>query len=89
MKIHTRKKVKHYERLLLFEKNNYQCQICKLSFIKPLDYDGRNTIMINGIWLEIDHVIPISKGGNDSLKNKQILCNVCNSKKGNKLWVAG
>jgi 5-methylcytosine-specific restriction endonuclease McrA len=85
MKIHTRKKVKHHERLFLFEKYNYQCQMCKLTFEKPMNYDGRNTISNGDIWLEIDHIIPISKGGHDNLLNKQILCKVCNSKKGNKL----
>lgn len=84
-KIHTRKKIKYYERYLLFEKNNYKCKKCNFQFEKPLNYDGKNTIMCNDIWLEIDHIIPISKGGTDNFENKQILCNRCNSIKGNKL----
>ena len=85
MKIHTRKKVKSYERYYLFEKNNYRCVNCNLAFPKPLNYDGRNTIIFNNLWLEIDHIVPISRGGIDDIENKQILCNVCNCKKGNKL----
>jgi 5-methylcytosine-specific restriction endonuclease McrA len=33
----------------------------------------------------IDHIIPISKGGNNSLINLTIACISCNSKKGNKI----
>lgn len=35
--------------------------------------------------LTIDHKIPISKGGKNIVENIQILCNVCNMKKGNRL----
>lgn len=35
--------------------------------------------------LSIDHIIPLSRGGNHSIGNLMTLCRKCNSSKGNKL----
>src|SRR3989304_7941437 len=50
-----------------------------------LDFYGLQCMMCGeGRNLEMDHVIPISKGGMHSIENIQILCRSCNSHKGNK-----
>lgn len=35
--------------------------------------------------MNIDHIIPLSRGGHDAIYNCQILCRKCNIKKGNKI----
>jgi len=35
--------------------------------------------------LQIDHILPVSRGGTSDLVNLQILCKPCNKRKGNKL----
>ena len=39
----------------------------------------------NGVELEVDHIIPVSRGGNTTYSNLQTLCRECNRGKGTKL----
>lgn len=53
-------------------RDNYTCQIC-----------GKH--MPDGVGLQIDHIIPISKGGKSVPSNLQVLCSKCNGKKSDKI----
>jgi hypothetical protein len=55
-------------------RDNYTCKICGLS-----TYNERNLL------LEIDHIVPLSKGGITSEENLQTLCWKCNRSKGSRL----
>lgn len=55
----------------VFQRDNWKCVSC-----------GRDSH--NGVILHVDHIIPRSRGGLDSLENFQTLCNVCNIGKSNK-----
>jgi 5-methylcytosine-specific restriction endonuclease McrA len=55
----------------VFQRDQWKCVSC-----------GRNSH--NGAILHVDHIIPRSRGGSDSLDNYQTLCDVCNIGKSNK-----
>lgn len=57
-------------------RDNYTCKICSLS-----------TKDENNLLLEIDHIIPLSKGGITSEHNLQTLCWKCNRTKGAKILI--
>ena len=65
-----------------WEKNKKICPICK----KKGKFVPKRGFVIDGfIPFEIDHIIPVSKGGKDNKKNIKVICRRCNRKKGNNL----
>lgn len=56
-------------------RDNYTCKLCGLS-----------TSIEPNLLLEIDHIIPLSKGGVTSEENLQTLCWKCNRSKGSKVY---
>lgn len=71
----------------VIEKYGAICHICK----KEIDLNLPRKCGENGweMGIHLDHVIPISKGGNDSLNNIRPSHAICNLKKGNRLRCAG
>ena len=63
-----------WNRQLLLEKHNGRCVHCEEVVNLITDHPKSATI---------DHIVPISLGGLDSIRNMQLLCNACNNKKGN------
>ena len=55
-------------------RDNFSCQMCGIS--------ANNT---SNLLLEIDHIMPISRGGITSMENLQTLCWKCNRSKGAKI----
>lgn len=53
-------------------RDGYRCQIC-------------GKYMPDSVGLQIDHIIPVSKGGKTVESNLQVLCDVCNRRKSNKI----
>ena len=63
-----RGKVSNKMRFAIYERDGYRCCKCGVS--------DRNAT------LEVDHIIPISKGGKSTFDNLQTLCHRCNVEKG-------
>lgn len=59
-------------RLQVFKRDNYACVVC-----------GKNPANNRGIILHLDHIVPFSKGGGNSLENLRTLCSKCNLGRGN------
>lgn len=55
----------------IMERDNYTCQIC-------------GKYMPDEVGLQIDHIIPVSRGGKTLPSNLRVLCNKCNGHKGNR-----
>ena len=60
-------------RTKVLERDNYTCQMC-----------GRN-FKEDGVKLEVDHIMPVAKGGSDNISNLQTLCFDCNRGKSDKI----
>jgi 5-methylcytosine-specific restriction endonuclease McrA len=58
----------------IFERDNYECQLCYYNLIDKPDLRV------------IDHKIPLSKGGSNSISNLWLLCNDCDKRKKNKVF---
>lgn len=71
------------------ERDDFTCQLCGAIGRPPDDYDGRYAIYDvrggcdrKGNYLQIDHVVPRSRGGTHQEANLQTLCYYCNVRKG-------
>ena len=60
----------------IMRRDNYTCQFC-------------GKYMPDEVGLQIDHIVPVAKGGKSVPSNLRVLCNKCNGSKGSKygeLW---
>lgn len=71
-------KYEDIRRNVLFRRFNYICQGCNVKCVHPngVNYNDNNCATI-------DHIKPVSKGGNHTYDNTQLLCRKCNTMKGN------
>ena len=65
----------------IYMESNFSCVYCGRKFGVPEDWNGISAIHDGEMFLEIDHVEPLSKGGSDAIENKQSLCQKCNNTK--------
>lgn len=74
-----------------FKKDTYRTELgCSISsYIKHIEsqFDGKMNWENHGEYWEIDHILPLSKGGSFHYSNTQPLTKEKNRKKSNKLWL--
>lgn len=68
-------KVETVDPVKVFERDGWRCQICRRK-LRPKD---KGTYKDSAP--ELDHIIPLSKGGEHSYRNTQCLCRRCNADK--------
>ena len=73
-KINVRETIPLNVRWKILKKDNYTCVKC-----------GKSPAKNNDIELEIDHILPVAKGGTNDIKNLQTLCRNCNQGKKDKM----
>jgi len=62
-------------RVKVLNRDNFRCVFC-----------GKSPATDVGVKLHVDHVVPFSKGGTNSLDNLQSLCEQCNLGKSNEVY---
>lgn len=67
---HKRQPIRPSVRFAVLSRDHYRCVCC-----------GRSA-EVDGVKLEVDHRIPVAKGGTNRLDNLQTLCMTCNRGKG-------
>jgi 5-methylcytosine-specific restriction endonuclease McrA len=71
---------KPHERKQILERDKWQCQLCGIKVHDRSSGDWNTPDKAH-----IDHIIPISKGGNSEPNNLQTLCRTCNLSKSDKV----
>lgn len=66
-----RRKLTTKLRFRIFDRDNYRCMMC-----------GADAATDSSVRLDVDHVVPISKGGKTIPENLRTLCSRCNNGKG-------
>lgn len=82
----SRKPISPYVRLAVYERDKWTCQECKhvIPPTEPEHFTGELAPYDETGWLEVDHKVPWSNYGPDTVENLRALCTPCNQSRGTK-----
>ncbi len=88
-------KLKNYDIDISFVAKQQEYHSSKGALRKPISESVRHEVWRRDLGrcvkcgskekLEFDHIIPVSKGGSNTVRNIQLLCETCNRQKSNKI----
>ena len=65
----------------IYWKTSGKCRCCGKQLVR--EHYGKDNL--DGAW-EVDHAIPVSRGGTDNIENLWPMCPECNQRKGDQTW---
>jgi len=72
----------------VYKRDNFVCQVCGCKVRRGGSYDTPFDDFKRGKCRSIDHIFPVSKGGQHILSNLRVLCKSCNCSKQEKINVS-
>jgi 5-methylcytosine-specific restriction endonuclease McrA len=75
-----RAQVERVDPIKVFDRDAWRCQICG----RKTPRERRGSINSNAP--ELDHIVPLSVGGEHSYRNTQCACRSCNASKGSQVY---
>ena len=77
-----------HRRLEVFRQKGFKCVFCGIEATHlglTIDRNGGKhwDVYTNNLLMNVDHIVPLSKGGSNNMDNLQPSCSLCNTIKGN------
>lgn len=80
----SRSKISKIKRKKIIERDNYTCQVCGCNITDETIETSEGAHIYPKNYYNIDHIIPVSKGGTNKDENLRATCRKCNLSRNNR-----